>query len=198
MMDLFNCHDWSIGAPYIKVYFNNNYDLNFNTQLHANLITISPSACDSRLTVSLSGDAFNAHYRIVHILVTFPTEPTIEWVHFGKVRLISKDSAPNEMCIESSGGNVFSLKSWNECMLPYTDSLGSFIESEDHMSSEDGLLVSSLSPSSIYSRNSKTGKVQTTTLFSSTMLHVHNPSDTPVDEKITPIVFLSLLVLSLG
>ena len=93
-MDWFLCPDWGIGAPYITVYLNEDYNL-----ANTNIIFTLPlvwsgdnslqSSCDSLSTVTFSGGSLvGSYYRTIHILVTLSLHPSIEWVHVGEVRFI--------------------------------------------------------------------------------------------------------------
>ena len=86
-MDLFHCPEMRIGAPFITVYLNQEYDLTFSTGLRS-LISVEPSEsrCDSlsRFTISETTDI---HYHVVHILITFP-DSNIDWVYVGEVSFL--------------------------------------------------------------------------------------------------------------
>ena len=92
-MDWFLCPDWGIGAPYIFVYLNEEYNLD-STSIF-NLPFVFPdgnclqSSCDSLSTVTFSGGPLmGSYYRTIHILVDLSGHPSIQWVHVGEVRFI--------------------------------------------------------------------------------------------------------------
>ena len=87
-MDLFHCPDLGIGAPLIRVYLNEEYDLTFSNGLPF-LIGVVPSEsrCDSLSSFTISETA-GSLYRVVHILITFPDSNNIEWVYVGEVRFL--------------------------------------------------------------------------------------------------------------
>ena len=92
-MDLFHCPDWDIGAPRIRVYYNQEYNLTFNLVLSS--VWTSQSSCDSLTTVNISGDTLLASsYRTFHIIVDLSNHPSIEWVHIGEVRFLSEGGGP--------------------------------------------------------------------------------------------------------
>ena len=101
-MDLFNCPDWNIGAPYIYVYLNPDYTLTAPTILYSLPFVIASvnslqSSCDSLSTVTISGDMFLVgSYRTVYILLHQSLHSSIQWVHVGEVRFIGIDSP---MCL---------------------------------------------------------------------------------------------------
>ena len=72
-MDLLLCPDWGIGAPRIRVYVNEEYDLAFMFSLP--FVQPSQSSCDSLTTVHLSGDILSSSYHTFHIIVDLP------WTH---------------------------------------------------------------------------------------------------------------------
>ena len=68
-MDLFLCPDWGIGAPHIRVYVDEEYNLAFMFGLSfLRFVEPSQSLCDSLTTVHLSGDPLLvSSYRTFHI-----------------------------------------------------------------------------------------------------------------------------------
>ena len=94
-MDLFLCPDWGIGAPHITVSLNEEYDFVFNLSLPFSSVQPSQSSCDSLTTVHLSGDKLSvSSYRTFHIIVDFPYNSSIQWVHIGEVRFLSEGGGP--------------------------------------------------------------------------------------------------------
>ena len=91
-MDLFLCPDWGIGAPHIRVYVDEEYNLAFMFGLSfLRFVEPSQSSCVSLTTVHLSGDTLLvSSYRTIHILVDLPYQSSIEWVHIGKVRFLGE------------------------------------------------------------------------------------------------------------
>ena len=86
-MDLFLCPDWSIGAPVINVYLNEEYDLTFSTDLQPlRSVVPSESRCDSLSSFTFT-ESSGSLYRVVHILITFP-DSNIDWVYVGEVRFL--------------------------------------------------------------------------------------------------------------
>ena len=94
-IDLFLCPDWGIGAPRITVYLNVGYNFVFNLSLPFTPVQPSQSSCDSLTTVHLSGDSLSvSSYRTFHIIVELSLDSSIEWVHIGEVRFLSKGGGP--------------------------------------------------------------------------------------------------------
>ena len=95
-MDLFLCPDWGIGAPRIRVYLNEGYNLAFNFELPPfRFVEPSQSSCDSLTTVHLSGDTLSdSSYRTFHFLVDLFQDSSIEWVYIGEVRFLSEGGGP--------------------------------------------------------------------------------------------------------
>ena len=98
-MDLFLCPNWDIGAPRIRVYVNEEYNLafRFGPFFFPVLQPLQPSqsSCDSLTTVHLSGDTLSvSSYRTFHILVDLSHQSSIEWVHIGEVRFFSEGGGP--------------------------------------------------------------------------------------------------------
>ena len=91
-MDLFLCPNWDIGAPRIRVYVNEEYNLAFRFGLSfLPFVQPSQSSCDSLTTVHLSGDTLSvSSHRIFHIIVDLSHQSSIEWVHIGEVRFLVK------------------------------------------------------------------------------------------------------------
>ena len=107
-MDWFLCPDWGIGATYITVYLNEEYNL-ANTNIRTLPFVFADnkdslqSSCDSLSTVTFSGGSLvGSYYRTIHILLEFPS---IEWVHVGEVRFIGIDSPT---CSSSSSNTLSS------------------------------------------------------------------------------------------
>ena len=103
-LDMFICHEWNIGVPFITVYADveNNFLFIAGSSLPFQNHTPSQSSCDSLSTLSISlGDSFtSSSYSTWHILVTgFPRDN--EWVHVGEVRFLGAD-ADAELYISSS------------------------------------------------------------------------------------------------
>ena len=96
-IDLFLCPDWGIGAPRIRVYVNEEYDLAFMFGLSflRRFVEPSQSSCDSLTTVHLSGNTLSAaSYHTFHIIVDLPHNSSIEWLHIGEVRFLSEGGGP--------------------------------------------------------------------------------------------------------
>ena len=91
-MDLFLCPDWGIGAPRIRVYVDEEYNLAFRFGLpFLPFVQPSQSSCDSLTTVHLSGDPLSvSSYLTFHIIMELSLDSTIEWVHIGDVRFLSE------------------------------------------------------------------------------------------------------------
>ena len=94
-MDLFLCPDWGIGAPRIRVYVDEEYDLAFRFSLSfLRFVEPSQSSCDSLTTVHLSGETLSvSSYLTFHVIVDLPLDPSIQWVHIGEVRFLSEGSS---------------------------------------------------------------------------------------------------------
>ena len=97
-LDLFLCPEWNIGAPFISVYPNENNSLAFIYPSDL-LIQHTPlqTSCDSLSNIAISFEELTTS-PTWHILVSFHTQPDIEWVHVGKVRFLGTDSTPTSMC----------------------------------------------------------------------------------------------------
>ena len=95
-MDLFHCPDLGIGAPRIRVYVNEEYNLAFMFGLSfLRFVESSQSSCDSLTTVHLSGDTLSvSSYRTFHIIVDLNLDSSIQWVHIGDVRFLSEGGGP--------------------------------------------------------------------------------------------------------
>ena len=95
-IDLFLCPDWGIGAPRIRVYVNEEYNLAFMLGLpFTPTVQPSQSSCDSLTTVHLSGETLSvSSYRTFHIIMDLPYHSSIEWVHIGEVRFLSEGGGP--------------------------------------------------------------------------------------------------------
>ena len=93
-LDMFNCPEWSIGAPFITVYADevNNLVFTAGASLPFQTYTPSQSSCDSlsTLSISLRGSFTSSSYSTWHILVSGIT--VIEWVHVGEVRFLGADA----------------------------------------------------------------------------------------------------------
>ena len=86
-MDLFHCPEMRIGAPLIRVYINEEYDLTFSTSLPSlRAVEPSESRCDSLSSFTIS-ETTDKLYRVVHILIIFP-DSNIDWVYVGEVRFL--------------------------------------------------------------------------------------------------------------
>ena len=103
-MDLFNCPDWNIGAPYITAFLNPDYNLTPTTDILFSLPSVYgnvdslQSSCDSLSNVTFSGTAFlSGSYRTVYIVVYLSPTLFIEWVHVGEVFGIDSPS-----CLQST------------------------------------------------------------------------------------------------
>ena len=102
-LDLFLCPELNIGAPNITVYGDETASsgLVFNEDsVTVNVITVlqsvtpSQSSCGSLSTVSIPLPNTGTSYLIWHIVVSFPPQSEIEWVHVGEVRLLGTDPDP--------------------------------------------------------------------------------------------------------
>ena len=98
-IDLFHCPEQGIGAPYIIVYIDQEYNLAFNQSfLFLPLVQPNQSSCDSLLTVSITGDLLSPDaglsFHTFHILVVLFLDPSIQWVYIGEVRFIGVDGGP--------------------------------------------------------------------------------------------------------
>ena len=96
-MDLFLCPDWGIGAPRIRVYLNEVYNLAFRFGFSfLRFVDPSQSSCDSLTAVHLSGDTLSvSSYCTVHFLVDLSSlDSSIQWVHIGEVRFLSEGGGP--------------------------------------------------------------------------------------------------------
>ena len=97
-LDLFLCPEWNIGAPYISVYGDERNSLVFSSSSDL-LKNHDPSqtSCDSLSTVTISFQQLTT-FPTWHIVVSFTTQPDIEWVHVGEVGFLGTDSTPASIC----------------------------------------------------------------------------------------------------
>ncbi|CAI8012537.1 hypothetical protein GBAR_LOCUS8042 [Geodia barretti] len=102
-MDLFNCPDWNIGTPSIRVFLNPDYNLTATTNILYSIPFVFAddnslqSSCDSLSNVTISGGSFlSGSYRTVYILMDLSHTSSIQWVHVGEVRFICRD---NQTCL---------------------------------------------------------------------------------------------------
>ena len=102
-IDLLLCPDWGIGAPHIRVYVNEEYDLAFMFGLSfLPFVQPSQSSCDSLTTLHLSGDILSSSYHTFHIIVELSLDSSIQWVHIGEVRFLSEAGGPTTSIYMSS------------------------------------------------------------------------------------------------
>ena len=103
-LDLFLCPELNIGAPNITVYGDEtgSAGLIFREELLTlNLITVlrnvtpSQSSCGSLSNVSIPLPNTGTSYLIWYIVVSFPPQPDIEWVHVGEVRFLGTPADPD-------------------------------------------------------------------------------------------------------
>ena len=96
-LDLFLCPEWKVGAPYISVFANEEYNLVFNYDGNLPLEYKIPtqSSCNSLSTVSIpfSGTLSGSSYATWHILVS-QFGRSINWVHVGETRFLGADVTP--------------------------------------------------------------------------------------------------------
>ena len=101
-MDLFLCPEWNIGAPHITVYADNTVSFNFDLSSTVNLLEYDTNqlmtSCNSLSTVCVPLEEKSTYYTW-HILISFSTQPSIEWVHIGEVRFL--DTLSLEECTTS-------------------------------------------------------------------------------------------------
>ena len=90
-LDLFLCPEWNIGAPCITVYADDTSNFNFDLSSTVNLLEYDTNqlmtSCNSLSTVCVPLEGKSTHYTW-HILISFSTQPSIEWVHIGEVRFL--------------------------------------------------------------------------------------------------------------
>ena len=109
-LDLFLCPELNIGAPNITVYGDEtassglvfheiSVTVNIITFLHS--VTPSQSLCGSLSTVSILLPNTGTSYITWYIVVSFPPQSEIEWVHVGEVRLLDTDPDPTPSMIIS-------------------------------------------------------------------------------------------------
>ena len=91
-LDLFLCPEWNIGAPFISVYGDDS-NLFYSPSSSDFIRSYTPdkTSCDSLSTVTLDNMEVLSYHQW-HILVTFITQPDIEWVHVGEVRFLGTDA----------------------------------------------------------------------------------------------------------
>ena len=112
-IDLFHCPEMRVGAPFITVYLNQEYDLmTFSTNTTISglelLKSVSPSEsrCDSLSSFTIS-ETSDIHYRVVHILIIFP-DSNIDWVYVGEVRFLGSSD---------TGVILFMVKDCSLCII---------------------------------------------------------------------------------
>ena len=90
-LDLFICPEWNIGAPQITVYVDNTSSLNLS-DMSTTVLRYEPpniqASCDSLsiFHIPLQAAVGNSAYYTWHVVVTFSSQPDIEWVHVGEMR----------------------------------------------------------------------------------------------------------------
>ena len=103
-LDLFLCPEWNIGAPNITVYGDetassgltfHELSVTVNIVTVLNSVTPSQSSCGSLSTVSIPLPNTGTSYPIWYIVVSFPPQTEIEWVHVGEVRLLGTPADPD-------------------------------------------------------------------------------------------------------
>ena len=103
-IDLFLCHEQGIGSPFIKVYFNKDYNLIFPSHgqglLFFPYVEPAQSSCDSLSTVNISGGLFKADlsFRTFHILVDLSSDSSIQWVYIGDIRFLKNGTSHHNTC----------------------------------------------------------------------------------------------------
>ena len=112
-LNLFYCPEWSIGAPNITVYVDEdggNY-LNYvkgapGIAVRGNVVLSSQSSCDSLLPVRIPLENTTTQHHTWYIVVSFDPQPEIEWVHVGEVILFDTEPpplpVPSELCFSTS------------------------------------------------------------------------------------------------
>ena len=101
-LDLFLCPEWNIGAPNITVHGDDSGSsgLTFSELAVTLTITVlesvtpSQSSCGSLSNVSIPLPNTGTSYITWYIVVSFPPQSEIEWVHVGEVRLLDTDPDP--------------------------------------------------------------------------------------------------------
>ena len=84
-VELFNCPEWNIGAPYIFVHANDEVKLSVDERAIGSS-SVNQSSCDSQTVgVTIQETSFHLNW---HILITFDLHPAIEWVHIAEVRFL--------------------------------------------------------------------------------------------------------------
>ena len=96
-LDMFLCPKWKTGAPYIRVYANeeSNLDFHYSNGLPSVDKILNQVSCDSLTTVSIpfGGVLPASSYRTWHILLS-QFGRSIDWVHVGEIRFLGPDIAP--------------------------------------------------------------------------------------------------------
>ena len=134
-LDMFICPEWSIGAPFITLIADEEYNLAFNdaSALPFQNYRPSQSSCDSLSTIdniSLGDSLAGSSYHTWHIAVSgFPED--IEWVHVGEVRFLSADRTPPlGTCGTMMKSSVQSLIMTSHAYLPHTAALPTSVPRE--------------------------------------------------------------------
>ena len=103
-LDLFLCPELNIDAPTITVYGDEtgSSGLIFNeVSVTVNIITVlqsvtpSQSSCGSLSTVNIPLPNTGTFYIILYIVVSFPPQSEIEWVHVGEVKVLDTPADPD-------------------------------------------------------------------------------------------------------
>ena len=102
-LDLFLCPELNIGAPNITVYGDetgssglvfNEFFVTLNIVRVLQSVTPSQSSCGCLSNVSIPLPNTGTFYFTWYIVVSFPPQSEIEWVHVGEVRLLDTDPDP--------------------------------------------------------------------------------------------------------
>ena len=97
-LNLFKCSQWGIGPPNITVYGgtsvrNFNFDISYRSINPVAQSQDVQSSCDSLVPVTIPLQT-GKHYQTWYIVVSFETQPAIDWVHVGEVQFFGTSTTP--------------------------------------------------------------------------------------------------------
>ena len=97
-LNLFKCRQWGIGAPNITVYgaisvLTFDFDSSYHSIISLAQSQDVQSSCDSLVPVTIPLQT-GKHYQIWYIVVSFETQPAIDWVHVGEVQFFGTSTTP--------------------------------------------------------------------------------------------------------
>ena len=112
-LSLFKCPQWGIGAPNITVYVDKVNDkniLNFDTWYRDTIplaqFQDDQVSCNGLVSVTIPLKT-DTQYRIWYIVVSFETQPDIDWVYLGEVRFFDTAPQPSASITSKPGISLY-------------------------------------------------------------------------------------------